>query len=70
MVRSFYIRQTLHVSLDFNKQADFDTVREIKEKLCYVAYDVEKENKLGAETTALVEKYKLPDGKWISVSIV
>ena len=55
---------------DFNRQADFDTVREIKEKLCYVAYDIEKENKLGAETTVLVEKYKLPDGKIINVNFM
>ena len=52
----------------FNKTADFDTVREIKEKLCYVAYDVEQENKLGRETTVLVEKYTLPDGREITVS--
>ena len=51
----------------FNKTADFDTVREIKEKLCYVAYDVEQENKLGRETTVLVEKYTLPDGREITV---
>ena len=52
----------------FNKTADFDTVREIKEKLCYVAYDVEQEIKLERETTVLVEKYTLPDGREITVS--
>jgi actin-related protein 2 len=51
----------------FNKSADFDTVRQIKEKHCYVAYDVEQENKLAKETTFLVETYTLPDGREIKI---
>jgi len=51
----------------FNKSADFDTVRQIKEKHCYVAYDVEQENKLAKETTVLVETYTLPDGREIKI---
>ena len=54
--------------LAFNHSADFDTVREIKEKFCYVAYDVEQEDRLAQETTTLVEKYTLPDGREITVS--
>merc|ERR1719414_2061514 len=52
---------------NFNKSADFDTVRQIKEKHCYVAYDVQQENKLAKETTVLVESYTLPDGREITV---
>jgi actin-related protein 2 len=51
----------------FNRTADFDTVRQIKEKLCYVAYDIEKERKLAQETTCLMENYTLPDGKVIKL---
>jgi len=51
----------------FNRTADFDTVRQIKEKLCYVGYDVEMERKLALETTVLVESYTLPDGRTIRV---
>ena len=51
----------------FNSSADFETVREIKEKLCYVAHDIKKERALAEETTVLVEKYKLPDGTVIKV---
>lgn len=45
----------------FNRTADFETVRQIKEKLCYVGYDLAVENKLALETTVLVKKYTLPD---------
>jgi len=41
----------------FNHSADFETVRQMKEKLCYVGYDVEQEQKLALETTVLVEQY-------------
>jgi actin-related protein 2 len=51
----------------FNRTADFDTVRQIKEKLCYVGYDLEMEKRLALETTVLVEQYTLPDGRVIRV---
>ena len=41
----------------FNHTADFETVRMMKEKLCYVGYDIEQEQKLSVETTVLVESY-------------
>jgi hypothetical protein len=41
----------------FNHTADFETVRMMKEKLCYVAYNVEQEKKLALETTVLVQPY-------------
>jgi len=52
----------------FNKTADFDTVRMIKEKLCYVAYNIHSEQKLALDTTFLVENYTLPDGRVIKVT--
>lgn len=51
----------------FNRTADFETVRQIKEKLCYVGYDMQLERKLALETTILVEPYELPDGRIIRV---
>lgn len=53
----------LHVQLlllrgyAFNHSADFETVRMMKEKLCYVGYNIEQEQKLALETTVLVESY-------------
>ena len=43
----------------FNHSADFETVRMMKEKLCYVGYDIEQEQKLALETTVLVESYQV-----------
>ncbi|CAG00297.1 unnamed protein product, partial [Tetraodon nigroviridis] len=51
----------------FNHSADFETVRMMKEKLCYVGYNIEQEQKLALETTVLVESYTLPDGRVIKV---
>ena len=51
----------------FNRTADFETVRQIKEKLCYVSYDLGFDAKLARETTTLVESYELPDGRVIKV---
>ncbi|KAG4938328.1 hypothetical protein JHK86_044469 [Glycine max] len=50
-----------------NRNADFETVREIKEKLCYISYDYKREYQLGLETTILVKNYTLPDGRVIKV---
>lgn len=51
----------------FNHSADFETVRMIKEKLCFVSYNVEQDQKLALETTFLVESYTLPDGRTIKL---
>lgn len=51
----------------FNHTADFETVRQLKEKLCYIGYNIETEQKLALETTVLVESYTLPDGRVIKV---
>jgi actin-related protein 2 len=39
----------------------------MKEKLCYVGYDIASEQRLAQETTFLVEQYTLPDGRVIKV---
>jgi len=42
-------------------------VREIKEKVCYVGYDLALEKKLALETTTVIQKYTLPDGRVITI---
>lgn len=51
----------------FNRVADYDTVRQIKEKFCYVALDYNQEKALALETTCLMEQYTLPDGRVIKL---
>jgi len=52
---------------NLNRSADFDTAMQIKEKLCYVGYDLGIERKLALETTTLVKPFQLPDGRIIKV---
>lgn len=47
----------------FNHSADFETVRMLKEKLCYVGYNIEQEQRLALETTYLVESYMVRLGE-------
>jgi len=51
----------------FNRSADFETVRQIKEKLCYVGYDIDFERKLANETTVLIDQFTLPDSRVIKM---
>lgn len=51
----------------FNSSADFETVRKIKEQMCFVGYDLEVETKLALETTTLGATYELPDGRIIKM---
>ena len=66
-ITRYLIKLLLLRGYAFNHTADFETVRIMKEKLCYVAYDVQTEQKLAEETTVLVETYTLPDGRVIKV---
>ncbi|KAI7997970.1 Actin-related protein 2 [Camellia lanceoleosa] len=42
-----------------NNTADFETVRDIKENLCYISYDYKREYQLGLGTTILVKNYTM-----------
>lgn len=66
-ITKYLIKLLLLRGYAFNASADFETIRILKEKLCYVGYDIDVEQKLANETTVLVEKYELPDGRVISV---
>jgi actin-related protein 2 len=66
-ITRYLIKLLLLRGYAFNHSADFETVRMMKEKLCYVGYDIEQEQKLALETTILVESYTLPDGRVIKV---
>jgi actin-related protein 2 len=66
-VTRYLIKLLLLRGYAFNRTADFETIRQIKEKLCYVGYDLQLEKRLAQDTTVLVESYTLPDGRVIRV---
>lgn len=67
-ITRYLIKLLLLRGYAFNHSADAETVRMIKEKLCYTAYNVEQEQKLALETTVLVQSYTLPDGRVIKLA--
>ena len=50
-----------------NRTSDVESIRAMKEKLCYVAEDCERSSRLARETTVVLETYDLPDGRTIKV---
>ena len=54
---------------NFSSSAEKEIVRDVKEKLCYVALDPERELILSKKISGMEKSYMLPDGEVIDVGI-
>lgn len=63
-----YLQRLLRKSgYTFHTSAEMEVVKDIKEKLCYVAFNIEKTEKDDGDDVETDQPFKLPDGKVIQL---
>jgi actin len=56
------------LGINFSRETEFEVVKDIKEKLSYIAIDYAEEEKVYTETSTMDKIYQLPDGSNITIS--
>ncbi len=67
-ITEYLVRLLQKKGYAFNSSADFDFVRELKEKYCFVSNDIEDDRKLERETSFYNSYHLLPDESRIRIS--
>jgi len=63
----YMVKLLTEVGVSFSTSAEREIARDIKEKLCYVAYDFDTELKASNESSNKEVNYTLPDGQVITI---
>jgi actin len=66
-ITDFLIQLLMERGYGFTTSAEREIVRDMKEKLCYIAFDYEKEKMTDMKTNMIERSYELPDGRIIRI---